>query len=334
MKNELLLPYLFNRAYKNNTPLIVIIELLTKCNLKCTHCYLPEHTDPGLHFETVKKLLFNLRNMGVLNVSFTGGEIFLRDDLYDLIKITRDLYMRVFLLSNGTKEIDAERLSKLHIAEFSTTIFSMDNKVHDSITQVNGSLESLLNNLNNLKLHNIRIRVKMPLMKNNLYCIDDVIKFCNDNKFEFTTSPTIFSKNDGDKSPEKLRIEKDDLKYAINKIDKLNNQDASQIHSFDVPCAALFCGFSIDCKGDVYPCNSLLYKVGNIYQNDIQDIWNYSDELKYIKSLKKSDLTKCRECEYESICERCPGMALLDNNDVLTCDQYAKLVAEIIFNRK
>ncbi len=30
-------------AFKNDMPIFVIIELTTRCNWRCHHCYLPEH---------------------------------------------------------------------------------------------------------------------------------------------------------------------------------------------------------------------------------------------------------------------------------------------------
>lgn len=331
MKQELIFTHFYNLAYLNNTPVSVVIELLTKCNLNCEHCYLPNHKNSGMDTEKVKNLLFELRQMGVVNVLFTGGEILLRYDIFELIETARSLYMRVTILSNGTL-LDfekVERLSKLYITGFSTTMFSLKSNIHDSITGVNGSLDSLLSNLQLLKEHKIRVKVKMPIMKSNGSCVNEVRRYCEQNKFEFLSSPTIYSKNDGDESPKSLRLERESLLVVIKEIDKLNNFKISQVHLKDVPCVALFYSFAIDCNGDVFPCNSLLIKVGNVFEDKIRDIWFESDLLKKIKNIRNEDLKECFNCEYKMKCERCPGMALLDNKDILACDKYAKSIAEI-----
>ena len=64
-------------AYSERKPVSAIIELLTQCNLRCKHCYIPAHTNAGIKSEKVKELLYELHDMGTLNISFTGGEIFL-----------------------------------------------------------------------------------------------------------------------------------------------------------------------------------------------------------------------------------------------------------------
>ena len=102
MKQKLLYDYFYYKAFQKNNPVSVMIELLTQCNLKCEHCYLPAHTDSGLSFETVKNLLYSLRDLGIASVSITGGEVFLREDIFDIIELARSLYMRVFILSNAT----------------------------------------------------------------------------------------------------------------------------------------------------------------------------------------------------------------------------------------
>lgn len=97
--------------------------------------------------------------MGVLNVSLTGGEIFLREDLFDIIEYARNLYMRVFLLSNATllNEQIVARPADLSIANFSTSIYSLDENVHDNITGKKGSLKSTLKNIQLLKEYNIEV---------------------------------------------------------------------------------------------------------------------------------------------------------------------------------
>ena len=329
MRQKLLYDYFINKAFRENKPISVMIELLTKCNLRCEHCYLPSHSNAGLSFDRIKELLLELRELGVVNVSLTGGEIFLREDLFEIIEIARSLYMRVFLLSNGTL-LNSENIAKLHklyVSEFSTTIFSMNQDIHDSITKKPGSLSILLHNLNELKKTGITIRIKTPLMKKNFESFTDIQLFCKENGFDYLVSPLIFSKNNGDDSPKHLRIHDNELCSAMKIIDSINRND--HLHVYDVPCAALFYSFAIDCKGDVYPCNSFLYKVGNINQQSLRKIWYSSESLKMIKSIKNSDLKCCSDCQYQTNCDRCPGMVFSEDKDLFKCDQFAKKIAQI-----
>ncbi|MNO91112.1 hypothetical protein D3C76_826520 [compost metagenome] len=151
--------------------------------------------------------------------------------------------------------------------------------------------------------------------------------YCHQNKFIFHVSPLIFSKTDGNEAPKELRIAKDDLSLILKEIDEITRH--RHLHKYDVPCSALFSSFAIDCNGDVFPCNSLLYKVGNINNDTIKNIWYESESLKFIQNIKNSDLKTCIECNYKVQCDRCPGMALLDGKSVFSCDTFAKSCAEI-----
>lgn len=196
MSQELNFDYFYNIAYHEKRPVSAMIELLTQCNLRCKHCYIPSYTDPGLNYEKINDLLVELHNLGVLNITFTGGEIFLHPHIIDFITLARKLHMRVFLLSNGTllNENDVKILSDLHIAEFSTTMFSLDPKIHDFITSRPGSLNILLNNLNLLKKYNIPVQIKTPLLDVNAFSYREVKKYCDENNFLFMTSLLVFRK--------------------------------------------------------------------------------------------------------------------------------------------
>ena len=329
MKNELIQNYFYNKAISENKPVGVMIELLTKCNLRCKHCYLPTHIESGFETNYIKKLLCELRELGIVNVSFTGGEIFLREDIFELIKTARDLHMRVFLLSNATllTEQKIKMLSELYITEFSTTIFSLKEEINDFITEQKGSLKIILDNLQLLKKYNIKVQVKTPLMDINCNDLNDIERYCKKNNFAFHVSPIIFPKLDGNDEPQKMMMKHKDLLKTLNKIDQVTRN--THLHTDNIPCTALLHSFAIDCNGNVFPCNSFFYKVGNVYDNPIKNIWYDSKELKFIKSIRNTDLKGCISCEYSSQCDRCPGMAFLNHQDVFSCDVYSKELAKI-----
>ncbi len=326
--------YFFHLAYLNRKPVSVMIELLTQCNLRCTHCYLPEHNNPGISSEKVISLLHEMKTLGILNVAFTGGEVFLHPNIFEFIETARKLHMRVTLLSNGTLINDniAKKLAELHITEFSTTMFSLNPSIHDAITQKKGSLNALLNGLEILKKHGVRVKVKTPIMELNAFDFLEVKQFCDENGFNYMCSPTIFSKNDGDASPKELSAQYNTMALILKDVDRLYRDDRKTMHQYDVPCTAIFYNLSIDANGDVYPCNALLQKIGNIHDNTIEDIWNNSSDLKLIQDITNADLSECNDCKYIEYCDRCPGRAYLEGDGIKACDPLAKMLAEIRFN--
>ena len=103
----------------------VTIELTSKCNFKCRHCYISNFTNEGLPLITIEKVLSDARNLGAYSVVYTGGEVLLREDFIDIIEFTRKRGFSVNILSNGyiLNEKIVKKLSDLYISSFGITLF-------------------------------------------------------------------------------------------------------------------------------------------------------------------------------------------------------------------
>ena len=58
------------------------------------------------------------------------------------------------------------------------------------------------------------------------------------------------------------------------------------------------------------------------------DIWRNSEAFKKIRSIKLGDLKNCSKYDIFSHCSRCPGLADLEDGDMLGCSSIAKTLAE------
>ena len=319
---------LYEIAHEKVVPVSMVIELLTLCNESCKHCYIPEHTSKGLDISIIKDVLRQHRNMGGFNVTFTGGEIFLRDDLLEIIGEARKLYLRVFLMTNASllDEKIARSLKELNIAEVSVSIYSMDENEHDWITGVKGSLKKTLIGLSNARKYHIPVMVKTPLMEKNRFAFDKVAQYCKENNFEFMTSPVIFAQSNGNKKTYKYKINPNDMGNIVKAISKFDKPNPN--NKFMEACGALKYSWAIDCFGNIYPCNAFYYKLGNVMNDRLQDVWD-SKRLKDIQNIMKTDLKACRTCELSKECSRCPGLAYLEDGNLEGCSTTAKEIASI-----
>jgi radical SAM protein with 4Fe4S-binding SPASM domain len=74
------------------------------CNLQCTHCLVSSGPweDKGLPTDDIKRIIDEGRELGVFRFYFTGGEPFIRKDIFDLIEyVTRDENSELITLTNG-----------------------------------------------------------------------------------------------------------------------------------------------------------------------------------------------------------------------------------------
>ena len=83
------------KALRLGIPLGVQLDLTYRCNERCVHCYL-DHDDHGeLTFAEITDLLDQLAQAGVFFLTISGGEIFLRPDLFDILGHARKLMFSV-----------------------------------------------------------------------------------------------------------------------------------------------------------------------------------------------------------------------------------------------
>ncbi len=327
---------------EKNILLNVTLELLTKCNLNCIHCYIPNHSENGLDENILDNLFKNLREMGALYLNITGGEIFLHKNIMQIIKKARLLGFSTNLLSNATllNEDQIKELSYLHISSFGTTVFSINPRVHDSITQVNGSLNKTIANIMLLQKYNIPVEIKTPVITSNLSEIKAVEKFCNDNNFIFIPSPTITPKSNRDKSPIKLRIPDDQMDYVMGMIitnSLPSTEDAlKEMRNEDSICLQIKNSIFINAVGEIFPCINFYFKIGDIFSSDLKTTWYKSPERLFLLSLRKKDLQECPSCKLKQVCFHCPGQALSENGSLYACSPSAKRIAEAEyrFNKK
>lgn len=324
-------------AHKRRFPYRVTMELLTACNYHCKHCYLPEHNNFGLKYVDIISILAQLREMGTLSLILTGGEIFLRNDIMNIIREARNMGFSVTLLSNASvlsKEVIRE-LANLHINSFSTTIFSLNEEVNDKITCVYHSLKNILNNVRQLSEYGIRVEIKTPLMEDNKFAYRELIPYCKARGYTYVPSTVITSKINGDMENTSLRIKNEDLKVIFNEIDFLLQREDYNNEAFyesALPCPSIRYSMYIDCMGNVYPCNSFYYKVGNVLESTVKYIWEESEAYKKLNGITNADLKQCIACELKNYCTRCPGHALQEDGNLLGCSsldkKYAELAAE------
>ena len=49
-------------------------------------------------------------------------------------------------------------------------------------------------------------------------------------------------------------------------------------------------------NGDVFPCESINYKMGNIFEDDFREIWNNNKYVNFRNRLRKGLFPACARC--------------------------------------
>ncbi len=81
------------------------IQVNNACNLECTHClvFSGPGKEPGLPFDRLRDLVDRAAELGLERLYLTGGEPFVRRDVFDLVRHATDQHgLEVIVLTNAT----------------------------------------------------------------------------------------------------------------------------------------------------------------------------------------------------------------------------------------
>ncbi len=301
----------------NNDLYTTTIEITTKCNWKCKHCYLPQHNDKGLDTEKIFELLSELRQLGVYDIVLTGGELFTRKDIMHIIRKIRNMHFRLTLFTNLSllnSDIIKE-LSYCCLDKITCTIFSLDEKIHDYITGVPGSLKNTMKNIEHIIFKKIPLEVKTVITKYNVNSYESIREFCKNKGVMFALDFVILPLSDGNCSNYELKIDNEQMFKYIERLDEIKGFEALQ-NEDDFLCSDLKFSIYIKSNGDVNPCPAWPHKLGNVLEQSVFKIWN-SNETMSVRNLKKKNRKDCINCDKFNYCTFCPGTAMLETGDML-----------------
>ena len=162
---------------------------LTKgCNLACRHCYLPKNYDPKgdkypiLDIETIKKIIFEAKPLGLKGVKLTGGEPFTHPRIIDIIGFINSEKLFLSIETNGlvcSKDI-VETISKSEDVFVSVSLDGAKSQTHDWIRGIKGSFDSACNTIRMLCDAGVHPQVIFSVMRKNSNEIYDFIKLNED----------------------------------------------------------------------------------------------------------------------------------------------------------
>ncbi len=135
-----------------------IWETTLKCNLRCSHCGSSAGIarDDELDTDECLSLCEQLADMKCDNIALMGGELFLRDDWYDISRCIKDLGMKLSLVSNG--QIINRYIDELAALKPTVVGISLDGlrKTHEIIRGKTGSFNKAIKSINLLRKEKIQ----------------------------------------------------------------------------------------------------------------------------------------------------------------------------------
>ncbi|MCM1170588.1 MAG: radical SAM protein [Clostridium sp.] len=322
-----------NEWMKERKPYAVLFELTARCNMNCIHCYLQNnHVSEQLSYREVIDIIDLLYDIGILFITFTGGEILTRDDFPDIYIYAKKKGFLVELFSNGYLFDDniIDILKEYPPLLVDISIYGSNEKTYKKITGIDGAFKKVILNCEKLKKIGVRVSLKSPIILPTLEELDAMKKLAERLDIPFVYTFDICATIDKDECTRQLQVPMDfalkneflnyyeqiqSLERVELENDKRRKKEIKELieNNKVYACNVALNSFVIDYKGNICPCMKLRHKGEKLNRETFDLIW---DKFKYFSQKKATDTYVCKGCEARYYCDVCPAeMDFLYGND-------------------
>lgn len=330
-----------NSARLKKFPLRAMFELTYRCNFNCVYCYIPcqerrknseERRQKELNTKQVFSILEQLRDMGCFYLGFTGGEIFLRKDIFDIFWFAKRLGVNIIILTNGSliNEKEAEELRRLSLNKVDITLHSMNKDNFENITQAKGSFEKVMKAINLLHRRNIPLGLKNCLLKENKDDLEEVMIFSKRLNAVARLGAGVVSRLDGSLEPIQHSVDAD-LAYQPAPLKPEFSLEPCSVKHTGQKRKVFRCGvgtesLTINPKGEIKICLEIDYPKFNIAKLGLKKAWQELNRI--IGLIEQGDNFKCRKCQLYRYCSSCPARSWAFDGTFTSCAPHYKDLAE------
>lgn len=351
------------QAYKERTgirpPSIVAWEITRSCNLSCAHCRAAAEFGayPGeLTLDQCKALIDDICSITNPILILTGGEPFMRPDIWDIIDYAREKGAMPVIGTNGTviTEEIAAHMAEHRIKRISVSIDFPDAEGQDAFRGKKGAFDDAIRGIRIAEEHGIGVQVNTTVTKQNADKMDDLLKLAEDigaaalhpfflvptgrgeslrdielspDEYEEVlnwvwdrqkTSPLYFKPTD---APHYYRV----AHQKAHQEDMTGEELSHVINTHSRGCLGGISFVFISHVGDVQPCGYFDMQLGNVLEEPFSKIWTESPVFNNLRdySLLKG---KCGACEFKAVCGGCRARALSATGDYLAEEPYCSYI--------
>jgi len=177
----------YDRRFLMAKPLDVICEISYLCNLACPTCFrwTSKPDDHELTLEEWKTVLLKLKAwLGAFNLSFTGGEPFLRSDMLDIFKFASENGLVTGVVSNGSL-IDralAEKIVASGLDGLCLSLNSLTPEVHNKTRGTKSAFDEVMRAIENMRAseglrarNGMRLSLSTTVVRENIRELPDMV---------------------------------------------------------------------------------------------------------------------------------------------------------------
>jgi Fe-coproporphyrin III synthase len=320
------------------------LSLTGRCNLHCAYCFYAQEMKSltDLPLDEWVSFFRELRDLAVRDVSLSGGEVFLRPDLWELIDELTDCRLRYSLLTNGTLVTEDTLLQfeagkrRQRLSSIQVSIDGSRPDVHDK-SRGQGSFEKAIRGLRLLKDAGFPVTARVTVNRHNVDDLDNIARLLLDDiKIRTFGTNDAMPMGSGCDNQKTITLTPMQQVKAMKTLARLADRYEGRVQATAGPlakwysfqemeharatgelsarwkmgyltaCGCVFGKLSVHHNGIITPCNILAkLELGRINHDSLTDIWKTHPLLRSLKDRRSIPMTEvpgCEDCEWADYC--------------------------------
>ncbi len=327
------------KAARHRIPLTAMIELTYGCNLRCVHCYNPTHEAGGeLATQEITRILDELADAGCLSISFTGGELFTRLDVFEIFGYARAKAFAITILTSATLITPerADRIQALTPERVEVSIYGATRETYERVTRVPGSYRRFLEGITLLRGHRVPLVIKMPVITLNVHEVEQAKALVEGWGIKFVYCTEIIPRVDGSLEPLEYRLAPDEVVRVQRELSGYQawkaegggeKEETCQAQTGFFTCKCGKNGLAVTPYGQMNLCVAFPIPKYDLRAGDVASGWKTLVNL--VDSATPSTAYECPTCELQRYCRQGPVNAWLETGDFSPCLSYFKELARL-----
>jgi radical SAM protein with 4Fe4S-binding SPASM domain len=317
----------------------VDLHITNRCRNSCPHCNVssPEPM-PEMSTEELFLFLEQAAELGAHELHITGGEPFLRKDIYTVIKKATDLGMRVETMTSIP--LSLSDMQHLHEVKLDYLAISLDGvQEYQDFLRCEGNYQDSIENIKKALQCGLKVRVNTFLWKDN---VEQIYELFNVTRELGVTKHVVFyftpigrgelhldkwmNLSEWKHICDEMRtyIQTNIIPHPDNKtkyiIQRGYYNDEKELAQKEGACRLIERqNLVLLCDGTIYPCVMFMKinkELGNVNKRSLNEIWNDEDSWNSYRYDLDGNET-CLQCDQVKHCMGgCPGYSYLFKKDV------------------
>lgn len=306
-------------AKENSVPLNVTFELTPFCNFKCVMCYVRldgEQAKAQGRLMTADEWLGiarQARDMGTLEICLTGGEPLTHPEFWKLYGELNKMGFLITILSNGSliDEAAIEKFRELGMPYAAKiTVYGASDETYKRVCGVDGGFAKMSRAVDLLKESGVPLRLTATIVRENADDLQQIHAFAREKGLPLQHTVTVVKSARGaTNTAESSRFAFDEFSDELT-LDVLEKNKFPPLESPFAWCASFGSSLWITWNGHLQLC-SFMNKPYVRYSGSLSA--DFAEMNRCMSEIKSP--AECSQCEWQTFCQRCPGVLCAESGD-------------------